>query len=193
MVVDYVNKIGFEQAARVFNRDKQTIVMWLKTGSIPMSAAQIVMDHPLDDSVGQPPIEQDVKFDGGLFHPPKKEPVLVPEPAPVMVAETLPAAKSEPLTPPLSVWGKDIEARLEKLEQFARLMTDPDRKRPSLAQPPTQAIATQAVPHPLMEPVIEGGAPARMDEEVIELPNSNREWNTPYKEYREDGRRSVSR
>lgn len=165
-----------------------------------MSAAQVVLNEAenpsfITEAVTTPPTEEEtVKFDGGLFHPPKKEPIARVTTGLAQVADSpMPTIANEPLTPPLSVWGKAIEDRLAKLEAFARKMTDPDRVRPSLAQPPTQAIATQAVPHPLMEPVIEGGVPARMDEEVIELPNSNRDWNQPYKEYREDGRRSVSR
>lgn len=117
MVTDELTRLGPDKAAEKFGKNKQTVTVWMKTGLIPLAVAQQLLDE-----AGNAPTD-----------------TVMPEPAPAPqdVPETIAITSTSEL--------EEVRTRLDKLENFARMMTDPDLRGHVSGVRPIQPVAMSGV------------------------------------------------
>jgi len=152
-VLEKIEELGPTKAATYFGKSKPTMFAWRKNpDSIPCSAVQKVTDEAEsnDKGLGQP-LGQEAPDDG---------PITASLPEPVVPTVQVIGARPQSVPTPLPSYGDfvaDVQKRLDRLENYARMMTDPDlntAQRTSLLRPaappqrtdPAATVVTPAVP-----------------------------------------------
>lgn len=118
LVFSQIEKLGEKEAAEKFGKSVATIKLWRATGNIPLPVVQMVLSEQPEPKV---------------------------EPLPPLTIDTPDPVPNFDQSPQTII--DSVMERLDKLEEFARAMTDPDLKRLNIsAVRPVQAIGRQYVP-----------------------------------------------